>query len=132
MSDDTKTLEEKVSEIYFDMQIAREESMYIMFNQLARSIELLLLFKPKAHKELMEKKSKIEADMDEAKSRLLDNVLKASDSISKKLIEDKGNSAIDNAFMNDYEEALVKILVKHNIMGFNEQQQPRIVIEGAV
>lgn len=111
-----QTLEDRLSHKFDFLQECRENEDPAGFDQVARSIEVLLKGVPKAYDELMSIKEEMEEDLAEEYEDLSREASQARDEISRDIIINRRSGQADWEFRLLYEEEIMDVMQKHDLI----------------
>ena len=110
------TLEERLAQKFDDLQLAREERVPHLFDELERSIEVLLRAVPQAYEDLILERQQLDAELNEAMYQIGMEARQAQDSIHRNAIIDSKSGAVEWEYREALEESIVDILQKHGLI----------------
>lgn len=111
-----QTLEDRLSHKFDFLQECRENEDPAGFDQVARSIEVLLKGVPKAYDELMSIKEEMEDDLAEEYEDISREASQARDDISRDIIANRRSGQADWEFRLLYEEEIMDVMQKHDLI----------------
>lgn len=115
---ETVTLEETIFEKFNILQMAREEGDGEIFDSMSKSIEVLMMAVPDAKEELLSIKDEMENELGKEYQKIQYRAQRAQDDISKQYILDNKVAEADWTFRVTYEEIIMEVLMKYNLVPF--------------
>jgi len=103
-----KTLEDRLADKFDLLQMSREQRNNIAFDEVARSIEVLLKAIPDAYNLLMIEKNELDKDLDEK----LDDIERRADSAGSKIQADAIRSNESFMVQWDYREVYEEVIIE--------------------
>lgn len=120
VNSDTKTLEQRIIEKFDHMQVCREsrnqEGAGEMFDELLRSVELLITGLDDANKFFSEKKKKLDEMFKEEKKKIETKLVHAQDEIVRQVIWGKEMTDLSWEYRDLLESLLMETINKFGIM----------------
>lgn len=110
------TLEDRLTRKFDDMQRAREGRQDSLFDELNRSIEVLLKAVPEAFEELMYEKQRLNNELEKEKQDIIYKANSARDEISRDVIFQSGVNKANWEYREVYEEVIIEILQKYDLI----------------
>ena len=121
-----RTLEDRLANKFDDLQIAREDHQPDLFDEIAKSIEVLLKALPDAFNELMYEKSELDKDLEEETKFIGRQASMAVDDIDRQAIyQSRGFKAMWE-YREVYEEVIMEVLQKYHLIPVRKPQQSSI------
>ena len=111
-----RTLEDRLAHKFDDLQIAREDHQTALFDEIARSIEVLFKGVPEAHKELMKEKSELDKDLQEELYAIEEEAKIAKDEIHRQSIYNSRGFKAMWDYREVYEEIIIEVMQKYQLI----------------
>lgn len=125
------TLESRLAEKFDDLQLAREqravEGMGSMFDELIKSIEVLMKGKPDAYQELLLYKQELERTYIEERNTVYVEAANYRDEVSQHIFLDRKINEARWEFRELYEEIIMDIMQKYQLIDMKHPSQIAIV-----
>jgi len=118
------TLEERLTLKFDELQEAREDNNLGLFDEIAKSIEILFKGLPTAYNMLMQAKNELEQQVTIAKNETLMKANQAQDEISKQHIIKKEFYDLEQEQRDLYEEIIMEVLQRYNLILFKSISTP--------
>ena len=116
---------EKIKERFiqkFDiLQLSREENNGKIFDEVARSIEVLLMLVPNAHDEFLRIKKELDDELDKELNEIEYKASKARDKIDEAKIRNNESEALRWDYREVLEEEIMQILFKYNLISIDDE-----------
>ena len=109
-------LEDRLAQKFDDLQLAREERVPHLFDEIGRSIEVLLRAVPQAYQELAFERQQLDAELEEAIYEIYRQASQAPDPIYRDAIVNNKSSAAEWEYREAYEEIIIDVLQKHGLV----------------
>jgi hypothetical protein len=123
------TLENLLMEKFRELQLAREAGEPEYFDALSQSIEILLKAHPKAYNDLMTVKEEMQKELEEEYMNIQNDASRAQDEIYRQHMLETRVGEADWLFRITYEESLIEVMQKNNIIGMMSSELPEIIPE---
>ena len=111
-----RTLEDRLAKKFDELQIARENRNGDLFDELSKSIEVLLLGVPDAHKELKQEKEKLDKDLEDELYNIERSASYAKDPIQSQLYKQTKSYDIMWEYREVYEEIIMEVMQKFRLI----------------
>jgi len=121
------SLENLLLEKFRNLQLAREAGDAQYFDSLSQSIEVLLKANPIAYKDLMAIKEEMQQELEQEYINITNDANKAPDEIYRQHILESRVEEADWLYRITYEETLIEIFQKNNIIGMVSSEIPEAV-----
>ena len=112
----SETLEEGLYRKFGELQIAREDKSSIMFDEIAKSIEVRLIAVPMAHNELMETKESMLTILYQEKNKISHEAENSIDVINRQKYLSEENYEVEWEFRDIYEEQIMYVMQKYHLI----------------
>jgi len=119
------TLENLLMEKFRELQLAREAGEPAYFDALSQSIEILLKASPNAYTDLMSIKEEMQKELEQEYTNIQNAASQAQDEIYRKSILETRIEEADWLFRITYEEFLIEIFQKNQLIGIASSEVPR-------
>jgi len=111
-----RTLEDRLAHKFDDLQLSREDHQADLFDEIAKSIEVLMKAVPRAFQELMEYKEELDKDLDEESRAIEQEASYARDEIQKQAVyQSRGFKAMWD-YREVYEEIIMEVMQKYKLI----------------
>lgn len=111
-----RTLEDRLAHKFDDLQMAREDHQADLFDEIAKSIEVLMKAVPRAFEELMGYKQELNDDLDDETQAIEQEASYARDEIHKQAIyQSRGFKAMWD-YREVYEEVIMEVMQKYKLI----------------
>lgn len=120
-----RKLEDRLADKFDLLQLAREQGMGDLFDQYSRSLEVLLTAHPRAYQEFNAEKDEMVADLNRAYEQIRSMMEKAPDALTRDHFARTNQNKVDWEFRNLYEETMMGILSKYNLIPIREHNVTR-------
>jgi len=132
-----KTLEDILLSKFETLQLTRESRNDAVFDEIAKSIEILLRAVPDAYQQLMREKDEMDSELEEELYRVKQKANHAKDQIDADSIFNKESYVVLWEYREVYEELIIDIMQQHNLMpkrnivlgGFSSQPEQKEIEE---
>ena len=121
-----KSIEEKISDKFDYLQLSREERQPDLFDELSRSIEVLLKSKPKAYSEFIEAKQQMDVELANELYRIEEKATNAQDKINEDTIRSDESSIAWWEYREVLEEIIMELMQKYDLLIF-QNKKSRVV-----
>lgn len=109
-------LEDRLAQKFDDLQVSREDRQPELFDEVAKSIEVLLRAVPDAYNDLMEEKETLNNDLYEEVNKIEQEAANAQDEIYRQaILQNKGFTAQWD-YREVYEEIIIGVMQKHGLI----------------
>jgi len=112
----THMLEDRLAQKFDDLQIAREEGAAGLFDEIAKSIEVLLRAVPTAYNELQQQKQELDQEIEQVFYQIQLDARSAQDKIYRDAIINRKTDQAEWEYREVYEEIIIDILQKHGLI----------------
>jgi len=109
-------LEDRLAQKFDDLQIAREEGAAGLFDEIAKSIEVLLRAVPTAYNELQQQKQELDQEIEQVLYQIQLDARSAQDKIYRDAIINRKTDQAEWEYREVYEEIIIDILQKHGLI----------------
>jgi len=113
---ESTSLEDRLARKFDELQLARETRNHIAFDEIAKSIEVLLKSIPTAHKDLTKQKDELEEDLDSIIQEIENKANNALDQISQEAILNNEGFSAEWDYRETYEEVIMEVLQKYDLI----------------
>mgnify|MGYP000144324992 CR=1 FL=1 len=111
-----RTLEDRLAKKFDALQVARENRNGDLFDELSKSIEVLLIGVPDAHRELMREKEKLDKDLEEELYDIERGASYAKDDIQRQLYKQTEGYKVMWEYREVYEEIIMEVMQKFRLI----------------
>jgi len=115
-----KSLEDRLARKFDELQISRENHMPELFDELAKSLEVLMKAVPDAYEELMTEKQKLDKELEKEEQDTMLQAQMSRDEISKEFIISKRMTDAMWEYREIYEEIIIEILQKYDLISIRK------------
>ena len=105
-----KSLEDRLAEKFDALQISRENKQAFLFDEICKSIEVLLIAVPGAYNQLMSEKKKLNHDKEKIDADIEYRAVNAEDKIKQNYIRSTEGFQAEWEYRETYEEILMEIM----------------------
>ena len=109
-------LEDRLAQKFDDLQLAREERIPGLFDEITRSIEVLLRAVPQAYQDLQFERHSLDAELNDAEYQIQMEASRAQDSIHRQVIIESKSNAVEWEYREALEETIIDVLQKHGLV----------------
>jgi len=121
-----KYLEDRLQVKFDDLQIAREDRQADLFDEIAKSIEVLFRAVPQAHEDLQQEKDTLDEDFENELRDIELEASRARDDIHRNaILQNRGYSA-QWEYREVYEEILIDVMQKHGLVPMLRSQRHQL------
>jgi len=110
------TLEERLAYKFDGLQLSREERNHELFDEIAKSIEILMKGLPEAYEELTALKEELIKGLNEELKSIEEEASMATDNIQREFITNQKSYGIKWEFREIYEELIMEVLQKFDLI----------------
>ena len=111
-----RTLEDILLEKFEMLQLTRENRNDAVFDEISKSIEILLRAVPDAYEQLMHERQEMDVELDDELQNVERRASQAQDRIDADAILNKESYAVLWEYREVYEEVIIDIMQQHNLM----------------
>lgn len=111
-----RTLEDRLANKFDMLQLAREQRNDIIFDEIARSIEVLLKAVPDAYKLLMEEKKNLDKDLEDKSQDIQKRAENAQNKITADAIISNEGFILEWDYREVYEELVIELLQQFKLI----------------
>lgn len=116
-------MEDRLAHKFDDLQMSREDHQAGLFDQVARSIEVLMKGVPEAHSELIHQKELLDRDLEEETLDIEREASYAKNEIHRDAIyQSRGFKAMWD-YREVYEEIIMEVMQKYNLIPMRKPQE---------
>lgn len=112
----SETLEEGLYRKFGELQIAREDKSSVMFDEIAKSIEVRLIAVPMAHQELMGVKESMLTILYQERCKISQKSENSIDVINRQKYLNEENYEVEWEFRDIYEEQIMWVMQKYHLV----------------
>jgi len=111
-----RTLEDILLEKFEMLQLTRENRNDAVFDEISKSIEILLRAVPDAYGQLMQERREMDLELETELRNVEQKAIRAPDKIASDAILNKESYAVLWEYREVYEEVIIDIMQQHNLM----------------
>jgi len=117
----SRTLEDRLADKFDALQAAREERNHVLFDEIARSIEILLKAIPDAYNQLMVEKAELDKDLVEQLAYIEQQATAAPNQIYRDAILNNESFVAQWDYRETYEEIVIELLQRAKLVPIRQQ-----------
>jgi len=118
------TIEDRLAIKFDDLQVAREDRVHDLFDEIVKSIEVLFKALPNAYNELMEEKRKLNIELQKELLALREEANQARDDIDKQKLINEKSYRLHWEYRDIIEEIIMEVMQKNNLVIFGISLTP--------
>jgi hypothetical protein len=119
--DKSQRIEDRFIEKFDDMMIARENQDSLLFDELVRSIRLLLKLFPTAYQELNDQIADLDKELDKELNKIEIEARQQKDTIDEDAYRNNQSDAVKWQYRDVVEELILDVLYKYGLIGLDKR-----------